>query len=1234
MSSNPRRGKKGPSPNPEECPKIPMFLNPEGDKMSEVKWTEEQSQAIHEKGSNILVAAAAGSGKTAVLVERIINKIIEEEIDIDKLLVVTFTNAAASEMRERILNAIYKKIEEEPTNLRLQKQITLLNKSNICTIHSFCLDVIRNNFYEINISPNFRIGDTAEIELLKEEVLDELFEDLYLKEDEGFLKLLEIYTSYKDDEPLKDIVKSIYNFIQSAPFPEKWLAEKVKLFDIDIENTDFAETVWGKIILNNYKECIEENILGLKKIKKELEAENELEKFSQAIRLDIENLESLLVNLNSWDKSYELAKTFSFVRWPSSKKINSETPAFVKEKRDMINAKFKKLKDSIFIYTSAEVLSDLKNMYEVLKLLQAIILKFNENYKKAKLERNIIDFNDIEHLALKILIKDEDGKYVPSEIAKKYQDKFEEIAIDEYQDSNMVQEYILTSISKGNNIFMVGDVKQSIYKFRQAMPELFLNKYKTYKLKKEKTEADDLKIQLFKNFRSRKNILDTTNIIFQEIMSKDLGDVDYNEDEYLNLGANYEEPQLENIDFAGKTEINIINLEDTTKDSQEDEEDNGKTERIENSILEARYVAQKINELINSNYYVLDKKEGYRKVTYKDIVVLLRSTTELSPIYEKEISDLGMPVYSETSTEYLNSVEIQLIMSCLKIIDNPMQDIPLVTVMRSMIGGFTDNDLIEIRLADKYENFYESIVKARIQVNEELRNKIDSFLELINQWREASEFLALDELIWKIYMDTGYYNYVGLMQNGKLRQANLKMLFERAKQYESATFKGVFNFINFIDKLKLRNNDLGAAKIIGENENVIRIMSIHKSKGLEFPVVFLSSTGKNFNLKDLREKILIHQEIGFGPNYENSELKIEYPTLAKEAIKMVSKRESISEEMRVLYVALTRAKEKLIITGIEKDLQKSIESKEKELQIYESEENSKINPKILESYKSYLDWIELVYLKNKIKNSDIFEFNVVSKTEILNQTVESETERKDVLKDIANKKVSKENMEKIKNILEWEYKYKDSTEMPSELSVSKIKELSKDTEEKIGITLKKPNFLIEKTELTPAEKGTIMHLCLQKLNYKEEYNLEKLKNMVNNLVNKEIILPKEAESVNYNKILAFLSSNIWKEMQTAKVVEQEKAFYLNLKANEIYQNDAEDEILVQGIIDLYYITNNDELVLVDYKTDYVENNNEQSLEDKYNIQLEIYKKALEESLNRKVDKVYIYSTWLNKEIEI
>ena len=1198
--------------------------------MSEVKWTEEQSQAISEKGSNILVAAAAGSGKTAVLVERIINKIIKEEIDIDKLLVVTFTNAAASEMRERILNAIYKKIEEEPNNVRLQKQITLLNKSNICTIHSFCLDVIRNNFYEIDISPNFRIGDTAEIELLKEEVLEELFEELYIKEDEGFLRLLEMYTSYKEDTPLKDIVKGIYNFIQSAPFPEEWLNEKVELLNINAENIDFADTIWGRIIINNYNKNINECILGLKNIKEELSGNDELEKFYQVIRLDIENLETLSKNINSWDKSYELAKRFSFGRWPSSKKINPEMTVEIKKKRDLINKKFKDLKDDIFKFTSKEAIDDLLDMYDILKIIQNIVLRYTEKYKQAKVERNIIDFNDIEHLALKILIKKEDGKYLPTDVAKKYQDKFEEIAIDEYQDSNMVQEYILTSISKGNNIFMVGDVKQSIYKFRQAMPELFLHKYEEYKLKKDKKEEDNLKIQLFKNFRSRKNILDTTNIIFQEIMSKELGDVEYNEEEYLNLGANYEEPNKTDIDFAGKTEIDIIDLQNN---SEESDENNVEDEHIENSILEARYVAQKINKLINSNYYVFDKKEGYRKITYKDIVILLRSTTELSPIYEKEISDLGMPVYSETSSEYLNSVEIQTIMSVLKIIDNPMQDIPLVTVMRSMIGGFTDNDLIEIRLADKYGNFYESIIKSRIQVNKELQEKIDSFLKMIESWREESEFLELDELIWKIYMDTGYYNYVGLMQNGKLRQANLKMLFERAKQYQSASFKGVFNFINFIDKLKLRNNDLGAAKIIGENEDVIRIMSIHKSKGLEFPVVFLCSTGKKFNLKDLNEKILIHQELGFGPNYEDSKLKIEYPTLAKEAIKIQSKKESISEEMRVLYVALTRAKEKLFITGIEKDLQKSIDKKKSELKIYLKEDKTKINPQLLERYRSYLDWIELVYLKDTVKNSDIFEFNIIHKKDILNSANDTENDKNDIFEKIKQRKTSKENIKKIKEIVEWEYRYKDSIEIPTELSVSKIKELSKKKED-YKASLKRPNFVTEKTELSPAEKGTIMHLCLQKLDYKKDYNLEKIKELIENLVKKEILLPKEAEGVDYKKILAFISSDIWKEIKEAKEVEQEKPFYLNIKAKEIYNNNSNDEILVQGIIDLYYITKDNELVLVDYKTDYVKNNNEQILKDKYNVQLEIYKRALEKALNREVNRVYIYSTYLNKEIEI
>ena len=393
--------------------------------MGEVKWTNEQKQAIEEKGSNILVAAAAGSGKTAVLVERIINRILNDKIDIDKLLVVTFTNAATSEMRERILDAIYKKIEEDPSNIELQRQITLLNKASICTIHSFCLDVIRNNFYEINISPNFRIGDTAEIELLKQETLDDLFEKKYFEEDEDFLKLVDTYTGYRGDEPLKELVMEIYKFIQSSPFPRKWLEEKVEEFNIKDLSLDFAKTKWGKLILEEYEKNIEETILGLKNVKQDLDSNPELEKFSQVIRLDLENLELLKANLDSWDKVYELSQRFSFTKWPVDRKIQSSIKDEAKEKRDKINKKFKGIKDKIFIYTSKEAIQDLQEVYEILKLLKKVVLEFEETYGKVKLERNVIDFNDIEHLALKILLKEENGKYVPTEVAKKYKDKFE-----------------------------------------------------------------------------------------------------------------------------------------------------------------------------------------------------------------------------------------------------------------------------------------------------------------------------------------------------------------------------------------------------------------------------------------------------------------------------------------------------------------------------------------------------------------------------------------------------------------------------------------------------------------------------------------------------------------------------------------------------------------------------------------------------------------------------------------
>lgn len=1257
--------------------------------MPEVKWTKEQSQAINEKGSNILVAAAAGSGKTAVLVERIINKIINENIDIDKLLVVTFTNAAASEMRERILDAIYKKLEEYPENQNLQRQITLINKASICTIDSFCLEVVRNNFFELdNISPNFRIADTTEIELLKQEVIEDIFEEKYENQDENFSKLINTYTSYRDDTPLKELVLKIYSYIQSSPFPEEWLNEKIEMFNLkDKLNEDFSKTPWGNILLKEIEEEIIDDIKTLEDIKKELDLDSELESFSQVVRSDLDFLKILQENINNWDKLYEIYNKMSFVSWPR-KKIESDLKEYAKNVRDDVKKKFSSKLSKILICNSEEANQDIFDMYEILLKLKNLILEFGKEFSKRKRLKNMVDFNDIEHLALDILIKKQEDKIEITDVAKRYQKKFIEIAIDEYQDSNLVQEYILTSISNNNNIFMVGDVKQSIYKFRQAMPELFISKYKTYKNKENKSENDDLKIQLFKNFRSRKNVLDFTNLIFENIMSGSLGDIEYNQEEYLNLGADYKE-----IEQNLKAEIDIINLKDQENEEENtseilEEEEN--TERLENIQVEARFVASKIKELIENKFQVFDRKKNcFRDIKYKDIVVLLRSTKTSAPIFEEEIINLDMPVFSDSSQEYLDSIEIENIMSLLRIIDNPIQDIPLVTVLRSNIGKFTDDELVEIRLSDKYDNFYNAMQKAKINVGKNLQEKIEKFLTNLEKWRKEQEYLALDEFIWKLYSDTGYYNYVGLMPNGELRQANLKMLFERAKQFETASFKGLYNFINFIEKLKLSSGDLGSAKLIGENDDVIRIMSIHKSKGLEFPVVFLANTGKQFNLMDLNKNILLHQELGIGVKYINYNKQVQYDTLSKSAIRSKVFTETLSEEMRILYVALTRAKEKLYITGTMNDYEKEIEKMKIQVERY-SKNGNKINQILIKKYKKYLDWINLVYLYEKGNTKDLIEYNVLEKEEIIKKCKRIEQEEIDVVKILDEHKKDKEEIKKIEKILNFEYKHKLATTIPTMSSVTQIKQMqdnmkgskvgkedkekavqkpeksnllkkskevkehkekatekldkskllkedkeAKERKEERMTTFDKPKFLKEDKEdkLTNAEKGTLVHLCMQHLNEKVEYNLEKIKELVEELERKEIITSKEKENINLYKILEFTKSNIWKEMKKAKKVYKERPFFINIPAKEIYKEEIEEKILIQGIIDLYYINENDEIILVDYKTDYVERGKEQELIEKYKKQLELYCKAIEEANKKQVSRIYIYSVYLGREIE-
>ena len=1125
-------------------------------------------------------------------------------------------------MREKILEAIYKKIEENPEDENLQKQVILLNKASISTIHSFCLDVIKNNFYEIDVSANTRIADDSEILLLQQEVIDDLFEEKYEEEDSNFIKLIKTYTKYNQDEVLKDLILRVYSYIQASPFPEEWLEEQIEKLNIE-DGTNFSDTVWGKIITENANQILEDSILKLQNIRTKMTRFPELDKFTAKIEDDIDKYTYIQNNLSDWDTAVEAINTLKNATWIKDQKITNDLKDEAKDVRESTKDEFKKVK-KLMNCSSEEAVQDIKYMYPILKMLKDLILEFSQKFYQRKREKNIMDFSDMEHLALKILVKkDENGNIVKSEIAKKYENKFEEIAIDEYQDSNLVQEYILTSVSRGNNIFMVGDVKQSIYKFRQARPKLFLDKYDNYKL--DPVNGEDRKIQLFKNFRSRSNILDFTNLVFEDIMSRELGNIEYNQDEYLNLGANFEE--IQNQDY--KTELEILDLSEENDDiwKTDEEETEEEQEKVEDVVLEARFVARKIKELIDSKYQIIDKKTGRRDIQYKDIAILLRTSSGVANVYEKEISELEIPVYSDSSSQYLQSVEIETIMSLLRIINNPMQDIPLVTVMRSPIGNFTANELIEIRMVDRNSSFYEALLKSDLE-------KAHRFLSLLKELREDEEYMTLDEWIWNIYTKTGYMNYVNLMPNGALRVSNLRMLFERAKQYEEASFKGLYNFINFIDKIKFNQEDLKAAKIIGENENVVRIMTIHKSKGLEFPVVILAGVGKQFNFRDLNGKILLDQDLGMGPQYIDSDRYIEFKTLAKKALAIKAKNEAISEEMRILYVALTRAKEKLIIVGRQKDVNKKMSEKQKLLEIYSTIDDNKINPYLLQKYKTYLDWLELIYLKEGVANTkNLFTVNI-NKREKTSVKIENEVE--DISKKIieeSNKNNDEQEKEKIKEILNWQYKHQSIEGIPTKTSVSKLKE---NKEQEVQIT-QEPKFINEeaKTKLTGAQKGTLIHLCLQKMKETEEYNLEKITELIEKLKDKEIITEIEAQNIDKEKLLEYTNSQLWTELKQAKEIHKEHPFYINIKASRIYNQinkEDDEEILVQGVIDLFFIDKDDKLILVDYKTDYVQNENE--LVEEYKGQLDLYKEALEQSLNKKVDKMCIYGVYLNKLIEI
>ena len=974
-----------------------------------VSWTTEQQQVIDLRNRNILVSAAAGSGKTAVLVERIVKIITDKNhpVDIDHLLIVTFTNAAAAEMRERIGNAIEKALDEQPGNEHLLRQLTLIHNAQITTIDSFCLYVVRNHFHEIDLEPNFRIGDEGELKLLREDVLGRVLEQNYEEPSEAFSDFVEGYASGRTDAALNEMILQLYEFSRSYPWPEKWLDSFVGIYRIENrEELDRAE--WLAPLTENICFVLKDCEQLLKQALAVTQQDDGPDMYEKAVRSDLEKYESLS-KLTSFCELSVALSDIKYDRLASSRGFEGDPDKLelVKSLREQAKDVVKKLCKQYFFCSPEMMIEQLERTEPMLEEVVRLTKQFADEFAAAKRRKNLVDFHDVEHFALQILVDEETEK--AKKTAEEFRNTFEEIMIDEYQDSNEVQETLLRSISREergeNNIFMVGDVKQSIYRFRLARPELFMKKYDSYSLEESTTQ----RIDLHKNFRSREEVLTCTNDIFYKIMARSLGNVEYDAEAALYPGASYPV----SADF-----IPEILLADSNDELLED------TELTDKKTLEAKIVAEEIKHLMKTQP-VTDKAAGtLRAARYSDIVILLRSLSGWADSLVEVLNGNGIPAHTVSSTGYFSTVEVQTVLSMLRLLDNPRQDIPMAAVLRSPMAGLTDEELAVLRLEDGSVPFHEAVLelaeglyeedgqkeisdseadrKQGRNADEKTENHIEitahrkllKFYKKYRQLRQLVPDTPIHELIEIILRETGYGHYVAAMPAGNRRTANLNMLLEKATAYEKTSYKGLFHFVRYIDELQKYDVDFGEADMVGENEDVVRIMSIHKSKGLEFPIVIVSGMGKNFNKQDTRSKMVLHPELGIGLDYMDGKKRIKSPTIAKKAIAKQIDLENLGEELRVLYVALTRAKEKLILTGTLKDAPEKLEFFRQQAALYAHSSDTTAIPYLTrESAAGYLDWI----LPAVLSYGDKYPVRIVEAAELVLDEVENQLEQNENL---------------------------------------------------------------------------------------------------------------------------------------------------------------------------------------------------------------------------------------------
>lgn len=1235
-----------------------------------VKWTKEQEKVINLRNRSLLVSAAAGSGKTAVLVQRIISMVTDkaEPLDIDRLLVVTFTNAAAAEMRERVGAAIENALEQEPYNQHLQRQLTLVHNAQITTIDSFCIRILRDHFHKINLEPGFRIADEGELKLLREDVCEAVLEEFYQKADPEFFRFADSYSGAKNDLQIKEMILKLYNYAESYPWPKEWLETCVQQYEAANE-AELEEKSWIRDFLSYLDVRIEDLITAQKKLLELTQEPDGPYMYEASIADDLRQLENLrkCEHFSQWQ---EAVSSINFKNIGRSGKYEGSVA-----KKNAVMSGRKRMKDQIdkwkktIFATPLEVqLERLTQTSKMVRVLVTLTQAFSDRFYEEKQKKNMLDFSDVEHNALRVLVNPETKEL--TETALEYQQQYREVMIDEYQDSNYVQETLLTAVSgvkNGNeNLFMVGDVKQSIYRFRLARPELFMDKYHRFSTE----ESSRQRIDLHRNFRSRREVVEAVNDIFYPLMEKDLGNVAYDAEAALYAGAEY--PDYENADCC-KPEFLLVPSQESGMERREQE---------------AAAVAGRIRELVET--------QEIPGITYKDIVLLLRSMSGWAETYQKVFEQEGIPLIVASKTGYFSATEVQTVLSLLRVLDNPYQDIPMAAVMKSYFGKFTSEELAQIRAESPGMLFYQcveqftsseeqqkeeqiadtNVVEAEKQQKEEpisdtdaveaeilpqekenknvsdqkshLAEKIIAFQEMLQNFRQRIPYTPIHRLLQEILDETGYRNYVAALPAGEQRRANLDMLMEKAVAYEQTSYHGLFHFIRYIDRLMKYDVDYGEAEIVSEQENAVRLMSIHKSKGLEFPVVFVCGMGKQFNEQDLNSNMIFHPEFGIGLKWFDCEKRTKANTLIHQIFAMEAKKENLGEELRVLYVALTRAKEKLILAGTCKL------PEEGQYSGFSREEKVSFSTRY--DAKSYWDWVMPVL---GMENPD---YRYVIWDEARMQQEEQRKLQNTALEHrtllVALQNVSEIELTQLKETFSWEYAWKEEGTHKQKVSVSELKhrameERSESAEQTLNTaqplfpdeiaTPYVPRFVQEAKENAGALYGTMVHRFLECLDFaglpdfaEEKQGLYFVKQQIDALCALGRMQEADAKRLNWKQLLGFLQSDTAKRMRVAAeqgTLEREKPFVMSVPANLVWEESRpEEEVLIQGIIDVFW-EEADGIVLLDYKTDHVDN--AQELVHRYKKQLELYADALSRFSGEKpVKEILIYSFALAETIRL